>query len=277
MIRLVAPLVTVVVLLSAVLAAPAFAQGVREGKMRLVGRATVEAVPDYVTVQVGISNRAASPTAALDQNSAVARKIIDFSKGFGVAERDIQTSSVNLAPNYKTVRDPNGTTRQEPDGYNASNMIRVKLGDLSRLGAFMRQILDQGATNIAGVHFGVTNLEKLSDEARTKAVEDAVRQAQGPGTGCQGEARADPGHCLSSAQPVQRDGWRGRHAAARGGQNRRSHRGRNHQDQCRGRNHLGHRVRRSGSCWIEARAMSPEVRVRPEPSAFALSTSGRKP
>jgi uncharacterized protein len=179
MIRLVAPLVTVVVLLSAVLAAPALAQGVREGKMRIVGRATVEAVPDYVTVQVGISNRAASPTAALDQNSAVARKIIDFSKGFGVAERDNQTSSVNLAPNYKTVRDPNGTTRQEPDGYNASNMVRVKLGDLSRLGAFMRQILDQGATNIAGVHFGVTNLEKLSDEARTKAVEDAVRQAQG--------------------------------------------------------------------------------------------------
>jgi uncharacterized protein YggE len=179
MIRLMTPLVTVVVLLSSVLAVPAFAQGVREGKMRIVGRATVEAVPDYVTVQVGISNRAASPTAALDQNSAVARKIIDFSKGFGVAERDMQTSSVNLAPNYKTVRDPNGTTRQEPDGYNASNMVRVKLGDLSRLGTFMRQILDQGATNIAGVHFGVTNLEKLSDEARTKAVEDAVRQAQG--------------------------------------------------------------------------------------------------
>jgi uncharacterized protein YggE len=179
MIRLVTPLVTVVALLSAVLAVPAYAQSVREGKMRIVGRATVEAVPDYVTVQVGISNRAASPTAALDQNSAVARKIIDFSKGFGVAERDIQTSSVNLSPNYKTVRDPNGTTRQEPDGYNASNIVRVKLGDLARLGTYMRQILDQGATNIAGVHFGVTNPEKLSDEARTKAVEDAVRQAQG--------------------------------------------------------------------------------------------------
>lgn len=77
------------------------------------------------------------------------------------------------------MREPNGTTRQEPDGYNASNMVRVKFGELSRLGAFMRQILDQGATNIAGVHFGLTNLEKLSDEARTKAVEDAVRQAQG--------------------------------------------------------------------------------------------------
>jgi uncharacterized protein len=179
MIRLAAFIVTVVALLSSVLAAPACAQSVRGGKMRIIGRATIEAAPDYVTVQVGISNRASSPTLALDQNSAVARKIIDFSKGFGISERDIQTSSVNLSLNYKTVRDPNGTTRQEPDGYSASNMVRVKLSDLSRLGTFMRQILDQGATNIAGVHFGLTNLEKLSDEARTKAVEDAVRQAQG--------------------------------------------------------------------------------------------------
>ena len=178
MMRLLTFMVTVVALLTAGLA-PASAQGAREGRVRIIGRATIEAVPDYVTVQVGISNRAPSPTAALDQNSAVARKIIDFSKSFGVPERDIQTASVNLAPNYKTVREPNGTTRQEPDGYNASNMVRVKLGELSRLGAFMRQILDQGATNIAGVHFGLTNLEKLSDEARTKAVEDAVRQAQG--------------------------------------------------------------------------------------------------
>ena len=81
MIRLVAPMVMVVALLSAILAAPASAQGVREGKMRIVGRATIEAVPDYVTVQVGISNRASSPTVALDQNSAVARKIIDLIGG----------------------------------------------------------------------------------------------------------------------------------------------------------------------------------------------------
>jgi uncharacterized protein len=95
-----------------------------------------------------------------------------------VPERDIQTQAVNLNPTFKTVRDPNGTTRQEPDGYNASNIVRVRLGDLSLLGAFMRQALDQGATNIAGVHFGLQNLEKISDEAQAKAVEDAIRQAQ---------------------------------------------------------------------------------------------------
>jgi uncharacterized protein len=177
MIRLAVP-VAVLTLLAAILAVPASGQDVRDGRMRVLGRASIEAVPDYVTVQVGISNRASSPTAALDQNSAVARKIIDFSKSFGIPERDIQTQSINLAPAYKSVRDPSGAMRQEPDGYNASNMVRVKLGDLSRLGAFMRQVLDQGATNIASVHFGLQNPEKLSDEAQAKAVEDAMRQAQ---------------------------------------------------------------------------------------------------
>lgn len=171
-------MVAVVALLAAVAAMPASAQGVREGKMRVLGRATVEAVPDYVTVQVGVSNRAPSPSDALDQNSVTARKIIDFCKSFGLGERDIQTTTVNLAPNFKTVRDPNGSTRQEPDGYTATNLVHVRLGDISRLGTFMRQVLDQGATNIAGVHFGLQNPEKLSDEAQAKAVEDAMRQAQ---------------------------------------------------------------------------------------------------
>jgi uncharacterized protein YggE len=175
--RLAAP-IALLALLSVVLTMPASAQGARERTMRVLGRAALEAAPDTVTVQVGISNRASTPTDALDQNSAVARKIIDFSKAFGVPERDIQTQAISLNPVFKTVRDPNGTTRQEPDGYNASNIVRVRLGELSRLGAFMRQALDQGATNIAGLHFGLQNLEKLSDEARAKAVEDAIRQAQ---------------------------------------------------------------------------------------------------
>lgn len=146
--------------------------------MRIIGRALIEVVPDYVTVRIGVSTRAATPTAALDQNSAVARKLIDFAKQFGVDTRDVQTDAVMLQPAFKTVRDAGGATRQESDGYSASNTVRVKLSDLTRLGTFMRQALDQGATNISGVQFGVTNSEKTAEEARLKAVEDAVKQAE---------------------------------------------------------------------------------------------------
>ena len=63
-------------ILAAAMPPGASAQAVGEGRIRVLGRATVEAVPDHVSVSVGISNKAPSPTAALDQNSAVARKII---------------------------------------------------------------------------------------------------------------------------------------------------------------------------------------------------------
>lgn len=166
---------TVLVCLAAA-STPAIAQG--EGRIRVIGHAVVDTVPDFVTVRVGVSNRGVSATAALDQNSAAARKVIDFAKAFGIAERDIQTDAVNLSPLFKTVRDPSGNTRQEPDGYTASNVVRVKLSELPKLGAFMRQALDQGANNINSVQFGLSKPESAMDDARTRAVEDAVRQAQ---------------------------------------------------------------------------------------------------
>lgn len=164
--------------LMVVLTWDASAQTARDGKMRILGRASIEVTPDYALVRVGISNKASTPTMALDQNSSIVRKMIDFSKRFGIDEQDLQTDSVNLAPAFKNVRDSSGNFRQEPDGYNANNTLRAKLTDLSRIGTFMRQILDQGATNIGGVQFGLSNLEKVADEARTKAVENALHQAQ---------------------------------------------------------------------------------------------------
>jgi uncharacterized protein YggE len=157
----------------------AFAQTARDGKMRILGRASIEVTPDYALVRVGISTKAATPTVALDQNSAIARRMIDFSKRFGINEQDLTTESVNLAPVSRNVRDASGNNRQEPDGYSANNTLRAKLTDLSRIGLFMRQILEQGATNISGVQFGVSDPEKIADAARNKAVEDALRQARG--------------------------------------------------------------------------------------------------
>ena len=160
------------------LAAAQPASSPSEGRIRIIGRATIEVAPDHVTVRVGVSTKAPAPTAALDRNSAIARKIIDFAKKFGVEERNIQTDAVNLSETMKTVREPGGTTRSEPDGYSARNTVRVTLTDLSRLGTFMREVLDQGATNIDGVQFGLSNPESLAVEARQKAVEDARRQAE---------------------------------------------------------------------------------------------------
>jgi uncharacterized protein YggE len=166
------------VLAAAIVCLPALASAQGEGKIRIIGRATVEVPPDHVTVRVGVSTKAPTPTAALDRNSAIARKIIDYAKKFGVDVNEIQTDAVNLSETMKSVRDPDGSMRHVSDGYAAINTVRVKLSDLSRLGTFMREVLDQGATNIGGVQFGLSNPEPMMDETRQKAVQDARRQAE---------------------------------------------------------------------------------------------------
>ena len=75
------------------------------------------------------------------------------------------------------MREPDGAYRQEPDGYQANNTVQVRLRDISRLGAFMRDVLNQGANHIAGVHFGLADPDKAVDDALAAAVEDAMRKA----------------------------------------------------------------------------------------------------
>jgi uncharacterized protein YggE len=166
------------VLLTLLAWSSASAQAVREGQMQVLGRATIEVVPDRVSTRVGVVNRDITPKAALDRNSAAARRIIAFAKSFGIADEDIQTDSVSLTPIYKVVRDRDGNTTQAPDGYSASNQVRVRLKDIAQLGEFMRQVLDHGATNVAGVHFELSDPSKAVDEALAKAVADAQRKAK---------------------------------------------------------------------------------------------------
>ena len=169
---------TPAVLLACSLAvAPAAAQTVQPERITVLGRATVERAPDYAAVQVGVTNRAATPAAALDENSAIAARIVAFAKQFGVEARDLRTASVNLSPVTKPVREPNGGYRQEPDGYQASNTVQVRLRDIARLGAFTRDVLNQGANQIAGVSFGLSDPDKAADDALALAVEDATRKA----------------------------------------------------------------------------------------------------
>jgi uncharacterized protein YggE len=148
-----------------------------ERRIAVQGRASVEAVPDLATISVGVTSRAPQATAALDANSAAAGRIIDYAKRFGVAPGDIRTSAVTLAEAFKNRRTPDGTFLQEPDGYTAGNTVAIRLRDLARMGIFLREVLENGANRVSGVQFGLADPEKIGDEARKEAVEDARRKA----------------------------------------------------------------------------------------------------
>ncbi|KTS25295.1 hypothetical protein NS228_04705 [Methylobacterium indicum] len=163
--------------LALLLAGPAFADE-PPGRIGVIGRASREVAPDFATVEVAVESRGATPAAALDQNSAAARKVVELAGEFGITGPDLATAAVSLRPATKTVRDPGGQMRDVPDGYQATNAVSVRVRDLKRLGALMRRLLDGGADRIGGVAFGLTDPGQAENAVRADAVRDAKRQAE---------------------------------------------------------------------------------------------------
>lgn len=150
---------------------------IEEGRITVLGHATVEVVPDFAAVRIGVSTKAAAAAAALAENSTSVARTIALARGLGIETRDIGTGTISLAQAFRTVRGPAGS-EQQPDGYAAQNVVTVKFADLGKLGEFLRGAVDGGANRIDGISFGLNDPGQADREANAAATRDALERAK---------------------------------------------------------------------------------------------------
>ncbi len=131
---------------------------------------SVSAAPDIATIGAGVTTEAPTATEALRQNSAEMQKVIARIKALGVAERDIQTTGINLNAMYDYNQ---STQRQVFRGYQASNRVSVLLRDIAGAGRVLDALVAAGATDLNGPSFALENDEPAKDAARKRAIERA--------------------------------------------------------------------------------------------------------
>jgi hypothetical protein len=136
---------------------------------------SVTAEPDLVTIGAGVSTQAPTAVAALRQNSVEMRRVIDRIIALGVAEKDIQTTGINLNARYDY--DQN-TSSQIFRGYEVSNRVSVKLRAIEETGVVLDALVTAGATDLSGPSFSIENDEAAKDAARQRAVARAQARAQ---------------------------------------------------------------------------------------------------
>lgn len=141
----------------------------------VVGNGKVTARPDIAIVQVGVETRNESAETAVSENTQRMNAVLAALKNAGVAEQDIQTANFNLYADQQ--RGPNGELIQ-PIQYVASNMVRVTVRDLGKVGAILDAVVSAGANQVYGISFGVANPNRLQLQAEESAVEDARARAQ---------------------------------------------------------------------------------------------------
>ena len=133
----------------------------------------VTRVPDLARVSAGVVTQATSATEAMSQNARQMERVIAALRRAGIADRDIQTSSINLNPEYRYAEN------QAPvlTGYRAGNEVTVRFRDLKRTGAIIDALVAQGANQINGPMLGIAEPEAALDEARQKALAAARARA----------------------------------------------------------------------------------------------------
>ncbi len=145
------------------------------------GEGIISAVPDIARVEIGVNTRAKSAADALRQNTEAMQSVFDSVKQrFGIAGKDMATTNFNVNPVYFTPRDDKGnpTGPARLVAYEVHNQLLVTVRDLGKLGALLDSVVRDGANRLEGLSFGFSNREKLLNEARRKAVEQAKAKAR---------------------------------------------------------------------------------------------------
>jgi uncharacterized protein len=147
------------------------------------GHGTISAAPDIAEIQVGVRTQAATAQKALEENSRAMNSLHEILKERGVAAKDIQTTQIQVHPQYSQPPNPRPNEAQREFvprivGYSVDNTVQVTAREVSKLGSLLDALVQAGANQIHGISFRVDRPEKLLDEARRKAMSDAKRKAE---------------------------------------------------------------------------------------------------
>jgi uncharacterized protein YggE len=143
----------------------------------VTGQGKVTAVPDIVTLRLGIEALEATVAEAQTQAAEAMDKVMAALTDNGVAEKDIQTQyfSIRQATKWDRVKE-----EETVIGYRVTHMVTAKIRDIDKAGAIIDAVAEAGGdlTRISSIGFSIDDPSAYYEEARGKAMADAKAKAE---------------------------------------------------------------------------------------------------
>jgi len=139
------------------------------------GRAIVAGTPDTLRLELSVVATAASVSEALASANRSAEAVQKSLLANGVQKKDLQTSGLNIAPEY----DYSKTGEPRLKGYQVSESVSAKLRDLGRAGDAIGKAVSAGgnAVRVNGISLDLEDTGTLVSAARDKAFAEAKAKA----------------------------------------------------------------------------------------------------
>lgn len=141
--------------------------------LQVSAQGEVRRVPDIAEIGVGVVTQAADAQAALKANAEQMNRVVAAVRRAGIEDKDVQTSGVNLQPQYQYGEN----VPPKLNGYQANNRVSVKVRDVGEIGKVLDALVAQGANQIDGPSFTLDKPDVALDEARRVALKKAQARA----------------------------------------------------------------------------------------------------
>lgn len=167
-----------VVAMVAIMALPALAQDNSGGVSTITvsGSGTASGAPDVAYIEVAVNVVNEDFAVAYNETSAKVDSVLAALKEAGIAEEDLQTTGINVW--WEERYNP---TTGEPTGrrvYNVTVSLRITVRDITKVESVLTTAVNNGANNVYGLNFGISDTNALKRSARELAVADARDKAQ---------------------------------------------------------------------------------------------------
>ena len=160
----------------AVIPAARETEGAYFDTVSVTGQGEAFGKPDMATISFGYSTADEVVSSALERANMTIEGITRVLVQLGVAEVDIQTTNFSVWPEDQY--DPQTGMATGIRLFRVENQLRVIVRDLSQVPAVIQSALDQGASNVYGLTFGIDDTVAIAAQARTAAIADARSRAE---------------------------------------------------------------------------------------------------
>lgn len=141
------------------------------------GQGSVKVQPDLAILSLGVEAQAETVAEARDQAAEGMNGVMAALKNNGVAEKDIQTSRLNIFP---VTRWNEKEGKEERLGFRVTNTVVAKIRALDKVGPIIDAAVAAGGdvTRVQGISFSVEDPKPSQQQAREKAIADAQAKAE---------------------------------------------------------------------------------------------------
>lgn len=166
--------------------------------MTVYGKGSIKVKPDAAMASIGVTTENKDLKVAQAANSEKANKVLDMLRKMGISENDIKTESYTINLEYDYIEG-----KQVFRTYKVTNIFRVILRDLSKVGEVIDAAVASGANVVNSITFTVENPDIYYNQALKIAVGNALEKARALGETLNVIVNSTPIRIIEESQEIR--------------------------------------------------------------------------